>query len=73
MADKNKDLESTDFTTGNGLIKLRTLKVENMDSITVKTEDELEIIAHVRTSLGLITYKMLEMDVSQGKLADTTQ
>lgn len=64
MTDKNKGLESFDFTTGTGLFKSRMLEVENNHSITVKPEDEMEVTAHVRTFLGLITYQMLEMDVS---------
>lgn len=70
MMDKNKCLDSTDFVIGIVLTKWRILKVENIESITVKAEDEKEVISHVRTSLDLIIYKKLEMDVSQGKLAD---
>lgn len=70
MMDKNKDLDSNDVVTGIVLTKWRILKVENIESITVKAEDEKEVISHVRTSLDLIIYKKLEMDVSQGKLAD---
>lgn len=70
MMDKNKDLDSNDVVTGIVLTKWRILKVENIESITVKAGDEKEIISHVRTSLDLIIYKKLEMDVSQGKLTD---
>lgn len=70
MMDKNKDLDSNDVVTGIVLTKWRILKVENIESITVKAEDEKDVISHVRTSLDLIIYKKLEMGVSQGKLAD---